>query len=505
MGVAFDHGRPEQTDEPGGPIFAVEAPDETTLLLRFGRPGPDLRRVRQGALIWVTSDPRLHREALRAATTPPTGRVPVTLHVAGRAGTPLTATLTATLPTGQLEASGATSALLEPSSGGGIDDDLLRSKLAGFGNTPLRLETLDRGALDDGLHLPVSALKQLRRSLVDQLVPLVERGGRPAPRRADEALAAVRAAGAARLPLTLAATAHADHAPQAPTTTPPLLLPLVRTDEQLDAVIAHGLPEVELDWMEMTGLGRAVARARDAGLRVTIATTRVQKPGEEGFDRRIERLEPDAVLVRHWAGLMHFNEHRSEGLGIHGDFSLNVTNSITAAHLLGLGLDTFTAAHDLNAPQLFALLDRVPADRATVVIHQHMSTFHTEHCVYAATLSSGRDYRTCGRPCEAHRVALRDHLGNDHPVLVDVGCRNTVFNAQAQSAPSLVPALLARGVRRFRAEFVWERRDETSRTLTALTDLLAGRLSPERVLETLRVHEQFGVTMGTMMANRATD
>ena len=123
---------------------------------------------------------------------------------------------------------------------------------------------------------------------------------------------------------------------------------------------------------------RLTERARAAGLQVTIATVRVQKPGEEGYDTRLDRLRPDAVLVRHWGALMHFLERPAQGErpALHGDFSLNVTNSITAAHLLGLGLDTLTVSHDLDEAQLFALLAHAPAHRLTVALHHHIATFH---------------------------------------------------------------------------------------------------------------------------------
>jgi putative protease len=248
------------------------------------------------------------------------------------------------------------------------------------------------------------------------------------------------------------------------------------------------------------GLQRAVERARAAGLRVTIATVRVQKPGEEGYDARIDKLRPDAVLVRHWGALMHFLE-RPAGQPrpvLHGDFSLNVTNSLTAAHLLSLGLDTLTFSHDLDETQLFSLLDHSPAHRFAVALHHHIATFHTEHCVYSHTLSSGRDFKSCGRPCEKHQISLRDRIGLEHPVIVDVGCRNTVFNAQAQSAASLVPRLLERGVRRFRVEFVRETREEATRVLAAYQELLSGRVAPAEAVRRAAVHEQFGVTRGTM-------
>ena len=75
---------------------------------------------------------------------------------------------------------------------------------------------------------------------------------------------------------------------------------------------------------------------------------------------------------------------------------------------------------------------------AEIVVHHPMPLFHMEHCVIAALLSEGRDHKTCGRPCDRHQVSLRDRAGMDHPVEADVGCRNTVFHAAAQSAADLV-------------------------------------------------------------------
>ena len=277
----------------------------------------------------------------------------------------------------------------------------------------------------------------------------------------------------------------------------PRLVALCRNDAQLDAAIAAGVQEVELDWMELVGLNASVSRAREAGLKVGLATVRIQKPGEEAYDKRIEKLQPDWVLVRHWAALMHFLERTDRPI-LHGDFSLNVTNSVTAHHLLDLGLQTVTASHDLDQKQLFALLDALPASRVAVTVHHHIPTFHTEHCVYSALLSDGRDFRTCGRPCEHHEVSLRDRVDLEHPVIVDVGCRNTVFNAQAQSAAFLVPELTRRGVSRLRVEFVRETHQEALITLKGYLALMNGEIDHRELVESVGVHEQFGVTRGTM-------
>ncbi len=268
----------------------------------------------------------------------------------------------------------------------------------------------------------------------------------------------------------------------------------MRDDAQLDAVLDAGAREVELDWMELVGLSRAVARARARGARVVVATTRVQKPGETRIDAHLARLEPDAILVRSWGSLATLTGSHE----LHGDFSLNVANSVTAQWVLDRGLTTVTAAHDLDSVQLLAMLDAAPCGRVAVTVHHHIPTFHTEHCVYAHLLSQGRDHRTCGRPCEQHRVALRDRVGLVHPVLVDVGCRNTVFNAQAQTAAALVPELLRRGVVRLRVELVREPADVAARVYTAYRALVDGASTPPEVVRAVAAHEQFGVTRGPM-------
>ena len=475
MGVVFDRGRPRDPEE-GGPIFSVSETADGAWL-RFGRPGPTMANVHVGDRVWITSDPRVSRAGEKAAEAgeAPLGRIAIDMTLRGAIGTPLELVATARGHT----ARAATRAELQPASGGGLSRALVIDKLGALGGTPFHLGAIDTDGIAPGVHLPVGELKDLRRSVVaelDRAITEVDRWIEPA----------------SVLPALRGVCPPLDGAP--------VVVPLCRTDEQLDAVLEAGAREVELDWMELVGLGRAVERARLHGARVGIATLRVQKPGEEAIDQRIARLGPDSVLVRSWGSLAAFLRPTSTSRmpELHGDFSLNVTNSVTAGWVLGHGLTTLTAAHDLDRDQLFALLDQAPRGRIAVTIHHHVPTFHTEHCVYAHLLSKGRDYQTCGRPCEQHQVALRDRVGLVHPVVVDVGCRNTVFNAQAQSAASMVPELLARGVRRLRVELVRESADETARVYSAYVQLAAGQLAPRDVVRRAAVHEQFGVTRGTM-------
>jgi len=488
MGVKFElvgrsHEQHDPENAPGGPLFGVRFLEGETAELSFGHPGPDLARVRAGDHVRLTGDPELAREAERRVHQPATGRIPLALRVRGRADAALEVEGLAVFGARTLAARVSSEAPLSAARAGGLERALLEDKLGALGGTPFHLSELDVSGLAAGLHAPVSELKRMRRELTTALEAELLRAPYPAP-SLEPCVPALRGQ------LGQGLTEDAG---------PPELVPLCRTEEQLEAVIACGFgagAEVELDWMEMVGLGRAVQRARDAGLRVTLATVRVQKPGEETYDRRIANLKPDAVLVRHWGALMHFAraKHAREAPVIHGDFSLNVTNSLTANHLLGLGLASVTASHDLNQAQLLELLRHVPRGRVALTLHHHIPTFHNSHCVYAHLLSSGTDYRSCGRPCEAHRIALRDFAGHDHPMVVDVSCRNTMFNAFAQSAAPLVPKLLELGVRRFRVEMVWERADEVKRTLAAYRKLLAGEITPAEALKAASVHERFGVT-----------
>jgi putative protease len=144
------------------------------------------------------------------------------------------------------------------------------------------------------------------------------------------------------------------------------------------------------------------------------------------------------------------------------------------------------------------MLSRFPPGKFEAVVHQHVPMFHMEHCVFCATLSKGKDYRDCGRPCDRHRVDLRDRVGQPHPLVADVGCRNTVYNAQAQSAAEYVPRMRRLGITHFRVELLRERPDEVSPLLGRYADVLAGRVEPRAAVRSLRVLSQLGVTGGTL-------
>jgi putative protease len=79
-----------------------------------------------------------------------------------------------------------------------------------------------------------------------------------------------------------------------------------------------------------------------------------------------------------------------------------------------------------------------------------------------------------------------------------VGCRNTLYNAQAQSAAEYVPKMLEMGIVDFRVELLREKARDVAPLLGRYADLLTGRTEPRAAVRCLRVLNQFGVTGGTL-------
>jgi putative protease len=195
--------------------------------------------------------------------------------------------------------------------------------------------------------------------------------------------------------------------------------------------------------------------------------------------------------------MLHALRERSHAALI-GDFSLNAANSVTAEAYLAMGLERLTPTHDLNAAQVADLARSSGADRMEVVAYQHLPVFHTEHCVFCRFLSTGTSYRDCGRPCEKHRVELKDPAGRAHPVLADVGCRNTVFGAEAQEASRHLDEWKRAGIRHFRLEFVHESAEEVKEIARVFAAALAGEIASAELARELKKFAPQGTTEGSL-------
>ena len=121
-----------------------------------------------------------------------------------------------------------------------------------------------------------------------------------------------------------------------------------------------------------------------------------------------------------------------------------------------------------------------------------------EHCVFAAFMSEGTSFKDCGKPCEKHRLELKDQYGNHHQIKADQECRNTMFNATPQSAAKLIPTLLDIGATEFRFEALYERGLELAKKITGYKDLIENKseILRSEIIENIGVLEKYGVSDG---------
>lgn len=238
----------------------------------------------------------------------------------------------------------------------------------------------------------------------------------------------------------------------------------------------------------------SVGLLREAGIKVGIATTRILKPNEYYNFKVIERANPDVILCRNLGAVQYFKDSAFE---LRGDFSLNVTNSLTANYFLTKNLKSVCASYDLNDSQLSDLLKNTESGSIEVTIHQYMPSFHMEHCVFAAFLSTGSSFRDCGKPCEKHRVELKDQFGNTHQIKADQECRNTMFNSTSQSAAKLVPDWKKLGLTEFRFEALYEKGAELKDKIMGYAHLIKDNSSNsynQTLMTKLGVHEKYGLS-----------
>lgn len=489
-GVVFDAGHPDQPEE-GGRVYEIQMlknsgtkstdGNQPEAMLAFGTGDIDFLRVKTGDRLWKTSDPELDRR-LRQSFEGDAPRYfrPVSMEVHGRAGSPLT--LITHDESGRVVQI-ASSMPLALAAKQPLTTERLKEQLGRLGGTPFQLGSLSNH-LEGEVILPISELNRIRRESIAQLEAL---RARPLRWQLNEK--------------------PADHLtgiehPARPDKSAgePELIVLVRNLTQLESALRCGTTRLYCDFEDPRKYREAVRMAHEsfgcAGPNRTIwvAPPRIFKSGEEWTLKQVRSADADGYLIRNYEHLRFFADCRRTG-----DFSLNVANALTAEHFIGrFGLEHVTASYDLNAAQIEALLQAAPADWFEVTIHQHMPMFHMEHCVFCAFLSKGTNYTNCGRPCDVHEVRLRDRVGAEHVLKADAGCRNTVYNARAQTGAEHVSRLMELGVRKFRIEFVSENADEVARTIAMYRALLRGEVSGTRLWRELKLQNQLGVTRGTL-------
>jgi len=493
-GVVFEGDR-EHDAEQGGRVYEIFRDQQLqsglisggVVQLAFDPNAVDISQLKLGLKVWKTDDPRLNKR-LRATFEGPDAnrRVAVDIEVTAAAGESLR--IQATADNGAA-CEIVSAAPLEVARKHPLNESTLHEQLSRLGATIFKLRHLN-AVIEGQPMVPLSVLGQLRRDMIEKLnaADILQ----PRTIAVEPVLPAMRASIAA------------DSA--TPPATATRLNILCRTLEQLKAVVSESSGNdldaeriVYADFADIRQYRDAVAFGREANIQVYPATPRIQKPGEMGLFKAILKHQPAGVMVRNLSGMAFFRDNNVPTVA---DFSLNVTNELTAEFLMQRGVRRVTASYDMNRDQLMDLVNVVPAEWLEVVIHQHMPMFHMEHCVFCAVLSPGTNKTNCGRPCDFHKVELRDRIGQEHPLTADVGCRNTLFNATPQSSAEVVPSLLSRGIRNFRIELLYDDDARIREILSLYRGLLNQTTSAPAVWQQLQASNRVGVTRGTLEERR---
>lgn len=459
-GFVVDNGA-DRNAEQGGRIVAAKG---RTLYFHEKSSHIAWESVQPGQLVWKTSDPRLDRE-LRATWTAlrlPPQPAQELLHVCatGKVGESLALACNGVRVQSSIPLAAAKNHPLTPAT--------LRAQLGRLGGSGYALGSLQFQVAPDCM-LPLSELNRMRRVLVKHLQALPLKSARSHFQLAEPHFEAATRSGACELSL------------------------LARTTEQALAAAETGVRRLYLDLRRPQDLEPLAAqlRALHPSVELWVATMRIMKPHESGYFKYIQAIRPEGVLVRNLGAAMYW---RGRGLPMIGDFSLNVTNAHSLRLWLDWGMHACTISYDLNARELLRLLSDGAGPYLEIVLHQHMPLFHSEHCVFCTFLSHGHSFKDCEQPCQRHCVRVIDRAGAEHYLLSDEGCRNTLFNARAQTAARCLEPAVRHGLRMARIECLDEDAEGTRALVHTYRQYMRGSLSLLPLLSRLNALDRPGIT-----------
>ena len=337
--------------------------------------------------------------------------------------------LTATDPEGRMAQ--ATGPVPELARNVPLTGSALAQRIAKTGGTPFRCVEV-RTRVDPGLTISAAAVNAMRRDVLNQLTALRARRedftlNKPAP--------VTKYPGQRGLPgLTIQVTSREHLTPRLLNTEAVLLyvpIHLLMEDEKLlmkllkRGRVAAVLPRIVHDG-ELPKLQQQMAILRDRGIR--------------------------DVLVGNLGLLIPAQE---TGMRIHGDFGLNIFNSISMNILRELKLASATASFEMTLPQI---RDMSKAVNTELIGYGRLPLMVTEHCLIRN--------RTGECSCNNASTKLTDKTGAEFPIIKDCGtCRSVLLNGKKLSWLDRQDDLSKLGLWAVRLLFTTENTREVDRVL----------------------------------------
>ena len=313
-----------------------------------------------------------------------------------------------------------------------LTGEMLAQRVAKTGGTPYRCVQV-RTRVDPGLTISAAAINAMRRDVLNQLTALRARREEK-PIRNPKPVPMIR--GSRGLPgLTVQVTTREQLTPT-----------LLNTETAMLYVPMHLLmadPNMTL---------RLVERGR-----LAVALPRVV------HDPEMAKLQQNLSTLRQWGvrdalvgNLGLVIPAREAGMRIHGDFGLNVFNSISMNVMKSLEIVSAVPSFEMTLPQIRDLSKAVSAE---LIAYGRLPLMLTENCLIRG--------RTGECTCQTETsVKLTDKTGADFPIIKDGdSCRSVLLNGKKLSWLDRQEDLNKLGLWALRLYFTTENSREVDRVL----------------------------------------
>lgn len=283
----------------------------------------------------------------------------------------------------------------EPARNVPLTREKVELQLQRTGGTPFLCEKAT-ARVEEGLSLPLSALNDLRRRVLEELV---KERQKPPQRPRETYQPGVRYENQAE---------------------PPVFTVSLRTAAQLSAELLKLKPAlIYLPTGEGAAHPEAVKRCQQAGVPVAASLPRIctdrELPQLEKELAALRELGVEEILAGTW-GLVR--RARQLGFAVRGDYGLGVYNSQTMKELKRLGLTGATVSFEMKFPQIRDISKTIPTE---FIAYGRLPLMITENCII---------YNHCGRHTCGNVNLLTDRKGERFPVVKTWGCRNEILNSK---------------------------------------------------------------------------
>ncbi len=323
--------------------------------------------------------------------------------------------------------------------------DFAYQQLGRLGTTPFWLDKLELN-VEEGLMVPVSDLNEMRRLAVEEL--LQETNRQTVDRSAYRQRIARWREGQEK-ERSASKTRTISHVSVA-----------VSDPETLQAALKSGAKRVLLGgehWRSRRGFQLEEIRSgfemcRKQGVDCTWRLPRVLNEAQSASllaDLQKAALWSDRPKLM-VSNLAEFEIMRSVDAAwpFETDFSLNVFNEPTFAHLLRLGAQAVTLSPELHHEQLSYLAKWGGAE---YFVFGDLEMMVSEYCPVGSTLGGKRGDH-CAGICVREPHYLRDRLRYDFPIETDLECRMHLFNVKLLNLYEELPQIKRMGVSNLRLQ-----------------------------------------------------